>query len=195
MHALHHARRTVHERERAGARIKAAARADRVVVEHAHAHRADRRRHGSRRHAADELVALARRADRVGGAKLAQQATRRRHAHAAPAQLDERAAVHRPGARAHRVHQAVHVLEGHAIGRVLLLVLRQLDAHRAARVLRSHAVQLGLRAPRRRPDARVEAAREVAELRGAPREALARHVDERAARDWARARLDRTHAG
>ena len=64
--------------------------------------------------------------------------------------LDERAAARRASARAHAVRERARVLEERAITRVLLRILRELDADDARRVRRRDAAHLRRATPRRR---------------------------------------------
>ena len=96
------------------------------------------------------------------------------------------AAARRPAARVHAVRHRVAVLELHAARRVLLPVLRHLDAHDARAVRGRHAVQRRRAAPRRggraapRTEDRVVAAEEdpaeacAPQVRGEPSGLLGR---------------------
>ena len=196
------ARRPVGERR--------AAALHRAVAQHAHrdhagqpaararargAGRPQQRLRGRRRHAArGQLGARVRRAHGVGRAEPApHRAARRRRVAARAAHLEQAAAARRPAARMDAVRHRVAVLELHAARRVLLPVLRHLDAHHARAVRGRDAVQRGRAAPRRRRRAPVEAARQHAQQRGALREAAARHAHQRAALRRPGARRERAH--
>ena len=147
--AVHRARHAVHERRRAATH--------RVAVEHAQRHR-PALRGGGRRAAAHEHTTRASRAHRRTRAKLAVQraCAAAARAKARATHLDERAAARRASARAHAVREHARVLEERAVTRVLLRILRELDADDARRVRRRDAAHLRRATPRRRRRARLK---------------------------------------